>query len=124
MVISVAYMGHVTRITNDMVTATGQDVAHVTPNTDQCPSRTLLLQLLAKLPQETQDSWKEIIENKLVETNKMNEIKPATDDKRTMSSDDDSDFTDIQFPQDSVLEKVTIVIMINAQLTLGCHQTE
>ena len=39
----------------------------------------------------------------------MNEIKPATDEKRIMSSDDeDSDFRDIQFPQDSVLEKVII----------------
>ena len=109
---TVAYMGHVTRITNDMVSATGQETPYVTPLPDKCPSRTLLLQLLAKLPQETQDSWKEIIETKLVETNKMNEIKPATDDKRTMSSDDDSDFTDIQFPQDSVLEKVLRIITL------------
>ena len=71
-----------------------------------CHSRTLLLQLLAKLPEETTQTWAGIVEGKLTETNKINEIKPA-DEKRTLSSDDeDSDFTDIQFPQDTVLEKV------------------
>merc|ERR1719232_1835365 len=36
----------------------------------------------------------------------MNEVKPSTDDKRTLSSDDeDSDFRDIQFPQDSALQQ-------------------
>merc|ERR1711936_278704 len=37
----------------------------------------------------------------------MNEVKPSTDDKRTLSSDDeDSDFRDIQFPQDSALQQM------------------
>ena len=44
-----------------------------------------------------------------MEVNNLNEIKPATEDKRTLSSDDDdADFHDIQFPQDSAaLEKVS-----------------
>ena len=44
----------------------------------------------------------------LQETNTLNELKPASEEKRTLSSDDeDSEFRDIQFPQDSVLEKVS-----------------
>merc|ERR1712042_282134 len=44
---------------------------------------------------------------RLVEANKMNEVKSTTDEKRTLSSDDeDSDFSDIQFPQDSALQQM------------------
>merc|ERR1712142_359933 len=72
-----------------------------------CQSRTLLLQLLAKLPEETQTSWAAVTAGRLADTNKMNEVKPSTDDKRTLSSDDeDSDFRDIQFPQDSALQQM------------------
>ena len=104
---SVSYMGHVTKICNDLVEACGNTTTTTTATTPPaCRSRTLLLQLLAKLPEETQETWAGIVEGKLTETNKLNEIKP-TEEKRTLSSDDeDSDFTDIQFPQDTVLEKV------------------
>ena len=113
---TVAYMGHVTRITNDLVTACGTVLQQQQPPTSTpevpCPSRTMLLQLFAKLPEETQDSWKKITEGRLVEVNNLNEIKPATEDKRTLSSDDDdADFHDIQFPQDSAaLEKVRMTM--------------
>lgn len=102
---SVSYMGHVTKISNDLVTACGNVTSsHPIPT---CQSRTLLLQLLAKLPEETLETWAGIVDGKLTETNTINEIKPA-EDKRTLDDDDDedSDFTDIQFPQDSVLEKM------------------
>lgn len=99
---TVSYMGHVTRISNDLVMACGSDT--VPP----CQSRTLLLQMFAKLPEETQSSWSEVTTGRLADTNKMNEVKPSTDDKRTLSSDDeDSDFRDIQFPQDSALQQVS-----------------
>ena len=105
---SVSYMGHVTKICNDIVEACGNttttETTAITP--PACRSRTLLLQLIAKLPEETQETWAGIVEGKLTETNKLNEIKP-TEEKRTLSSDDeDSDFTDIQFPQDTPLGKV------------------
>ena len=108
-------MGHVTRISNELVTACGlgedtQLSSLTTPPAPavSCQSRTLLLQLLVKLPEETQESWRGIVSGKLAEINKINEVKPATDEKRIMSSDDeDSEFRDIQFPQDSVLEKVS-----------------
>ena len=106
---SVSYMGHVTKICNDLVEASGRSTAPTLATTitpPVCRSRTLLLQLIAKLPEETQETWAGIVEGKLTETNKINEIKP-TEEKRTLSSDDeDSDFTDIQFPQDTALEKV------------------
>ena len=112
---TVAYMGHVTRISNDLVTACGHPTPGVTtaPPVPPCQSRTLLLQLLAKCPSETQDQWNGIVSGKLTDKNKMNEIKPASEDKRLASSDDeDSDFRDIQFPQDSVLEKVDKLTII------------
>jgi len=104
---SVSYMGHVTKISNDLVTACGTSITTATAQPPPtCHSRTLLLQLLAKLPEETTQTWAGIVEGKLTETNKINEIKPA-DEKRTLSSDDeDSDFTDINFPGDTVLEKM------------------
>jgi len=98
---TVSYMGHVTRISNDLVMACASDTVPL------CQSRTLLLQLLAKLPEETQTSWAAVTGGRLADTNKMNEVKPSTDDKRTLSSDDeDSDFRDIQFPQDSALQQM------------------
>ena len=114
---SVSYMGHVTKICNDLVEASGQTTTNtITPTATitppVCRSRTLLLQLIAKLPEETQETWTGIVEGKLTETNKINEIKP-TEERRTLSSDDeDSDFTDIQFPQDTALEKVWRVSVI------------
>ena len=43
----------------------------------------------------------------LQETNTLNELKPASEEKRTLSSDDeDSDFKDIHFPPDSALQQV------------------
>ena len=104
---TVAYMGHVTRISNDLATACGTASPAQGAPLPACPSRTLLLQLFGKLSDETQESWNTIVGGKLADINKMNEIKPATEGGRITSSDDeDSDFTDIQFPQDSVLEKV------------------
>merc|ERR1719153_1644094 len=51
-------------------------------------------------------SWTSITTGKLHTTNLANELKPATEEKRTVSSDDeDSDFRDIQFPQDSALQQ-------------------
>ena len=100
---TVSYMGHLTRITNDLVKARGEDT--VPPS----QSRTLLLQLLAQSPEETQASWKGLVNGRLKETNELNEVKPAWEVKRTMSSDEDSDFRDIQLPHDSVLQQVNIM---------------
>ena len=98
---SVAYMGHVTRISNHLVAGLGEEEGV------EAPSKTLLLQLLARLPAETQASWKTICSGRLMETNSANELKPAVEEKRTLSSDDeDTDFRDIQFPQDSALQQV------------------
>jgi len=93
----VSYMGHVTRISNDLVMACASDTV------PECHSKTLLLQLFTKLPAEIQAEWNNVVSGRLAEVNQMNEVKSSTDDKRTLSSDDeDSDFKDIQFPQDSL----------------------
>ena len=67
----------------------------------------MLPRILCRLPAETQSSWKSICSGRLQETNSANELKPAVEEKRTLSSDDeDTDFRDIQFPQDSALQQV------------------
>lgn len=99
---SVSYMGHLTKISNHVVSAMGDEEEGVT-----VPSRTLLLQLMAKLPEETQASWAAITTGRLQETNTLNELKPASDEKRTLSSDDDDEhFKDIHFPPDSALQQM------------------
>jgi len=90
---AVCYMGHVTRISN-----------HVVHSLAASP---LLRRLLAALPEETQAAWAALAAGRLAETNTLNELKPATEDKRTLSSDDeDTDFRDIQFPQESALQQM------------------
>merc|ERR1711971_796874 len=99
----VSYMGHVTKISNHVVSAMGDEEEEGVT----VPSRTLLLQLMAKLPEETQASWAAITTGRLQETNTLNELKPASDDKRTLSSDDDDEhFKDIHFPPDSALQQM------------------
>ena len=45
----------------------------------------------------------------LQETNTLNELKPASEEKRTLSSDDDDEhFKDIHFPPDSALQQVSL----------------
>jgi len=98
----ISYMGHITKISNHLVSAMGDDDEGVA-----VPSRTLLLQLIAKLPEETQANWATIRTGRLQETNTLNELKPASEEKRTLSSDDeDSDFKDIHFPPDSALQQM------------------
>ena len=44
------------------------------------------------------------------ETNTLNELKPASEEKRTLSSDDDDEhFKDIHFPPDSALQQVSLI---------------
>jgi len=101
---SVSYMGHLTKISNHLVSAMGDEEEGVA-----VPSRTLLLQLMAKLPEETQSRWTAITTGRLQETNTLNELKPATEEKRTLSSDDDDEhFKDIHFPPDSALQQGTV----------------
>merc|ERR1719400_1573433 len=99
---TISYMGHITKISNHLVSAMGDDDEGVA-----VPSRTLLLQLIAKLPEETQANWASIRTGRLQETNTLNELKLASEEKRTLSSDDeDSDFKDIHFPPDSALQQM------------------
>jgi len=105
---SVAYMGHVTKISNHLVAACEPEEDTAGP---ACASRTLLLQVLSNLPQETQASWAAIVTGILTDTNTLNQVKPAMEEKRTLSSDDDDEFRDIQFPPNS-LQQVKFCFLI------------
>ena len=94
---SVSYMGHVTRISNDLVIACRSDTIPL------CQSRTLLLQLLSELPEETKASWGTITTGILADRNKMNEVKSSEADKGY------SDFRDIQSPNQLAMLQVSIV---------------
>ncbi|XP_023342870.1 serine/threonine-protein phosphatase 6 regulatory subunit 3 isoform X2 [Eurytemora carolleeae] len=99
---NISYMGHVTQICNKIeeVRKGSEDLMENTYN------RVLLNQLFEKLSPEEKGAWDEILSGKLAETNKRNEIPPTREDRRNLSSDDDSDFRDIHFPQDTALQQI------------------
>lgn len=99
-----AYMGHLTGIANAIVMA-----GSVGEDGGPCPSdsRDILLQEMSKLPESTSEKWNKLVSGTLLQLNKLNEIKPTHEDKRNSSSDDeDADFRDINFPQDTALQQM------------------
>jgi hypothetical protein len=68
----------------------------------------LLEEQFAKMPDEMWEKWNKFISGKLADTNERNTIIPALSyNTRTSSSeDDDSDFRDIPFLQESSIQQV------------------
>jgi len=99
-----AYMGHLTGIANAIVMA-GSEGEDGGPYPSD--SRDILLKEMSKLPESTSEKWNKLVSGTLVQLNKLNEIKPTDEDKRNSSSDDeDADFRDINFPQDTALQQM------------------
>jgi len=93
----ISYMGHITQISNLVVTCMKEkegELPAVRAN------RITLNQIYQKLPEELRNRWESVVSNNLTNINSKNEIKSYRDKH---SSDDDSDFRDIQFPQDTTL---------------------
>jgi hypothetical protein len=68
----------------------------------------LLEEQFAMMPEEMREKWEKFISGKLADTNERNTIIPASSYNTKMSSseDDDSDFRDIPFPQESNIQQV------------------
>lgn len=93
------YMGHLTRIANIMH-------QHSEGKSD-CQS--LIKDQLTQLPEETSSSWSEFVSHKLAEINEKNTIIPASSyasNAVSSSEDDEADFRDVQFPQESALQQM------------------
>ena len=115
------YMGHLTRIANMMVSF--QDLfkdlscSNTTyllfcsqhqnmSNKSKCQS--LIEEHFSQYPQETKDNWEKFVTGRLAETNERNKIIPPAQyaNKHSSSDDEDSDFKDIAFPQESSTAQV------------------
>ncbi|XP_053882102.1 serine/threonine-protein phosphatase 6 regulatory subunit 3-like [Malaclemys terrapin pileata] len=87
------YMGHLTRIANCIV-----------HSTDKGPNSALVQQLL-KLPDDVRERWETFCTNSLGETNKRNTVDLVTTCHIHSSSDDEIDFKETVFSQDSSLQQ-------------------
>ena len=78
----------------------------------------MMLLILVAVLGTSGGNWRSFLEDifkiaSLQETNTLNELKPASDEKRTLSSDDDDEhFKDIHFPPDSALQQVSLFSLL------------
>ncbi|XP_045711402.1 serine/threonine-protein phosphatase 6 regulatory subunit 3 isoform X1 [Phyllostomus hastatus] len=88
------YMGHLTRIANCIV-----------HSADKGPSSALVQQLLKDLPDDVRERWETFCTSSLGETNKRNTVDLVTTCHIHSSSDDEIDFKETGFSQDSSLQQ-------------------
>uniref|UniRef100_A0A671XNW1 Protein phosphatase 6, regulatory subunit 3 n=1 Tax=Sparus aurata TaxID=8175 RepID=A0A671XNW1_SPAAU len=88
------YMGHLTRIANSIV-----------HNCDKGPNGPQIQQLISELPAEDREKWEAFISCQLADTNKRNTVDLVNTHHIHSSSDDEVDFKDSGFHQDSSLQQ-------------------
>ncbi|ESO89290.1 hypothetical protein LOTGIDRAFT_106669 [Lottia gigantea] len=90
------FMGHLTKIANCLVNAREKG--------DNCD---IIKEKFSELSEEEREKWEKFVSNSLADVNKKNTIEfVSTDAVITSSSeDDDSDFKDIPFPQDTAMQQ-------------------
>ncbi|KAJ8340092.1 hypothetical protein SKAU_G00347250 [Synaphobranchus kaupii] len=88
------YMGHLTRIANSVV-----------HNTDKGPNSTLIQQLISELQEDVREGWDSFICGPLAEINKKNTVDLVNTHHMHSSSDDEIDFRNGGFHQDSSLQQ-------------------
>uniref|UniRef100_A0A672FGX5 Protein phosphatase 6, regulatory subunit 3 n=1 Tax=Salarias fasciatus TaxID=181472 RepID=A0A672FGX5_SALFA len=88
------YMGHLTRIANSIV-----------HNCDKGPNGPQIQQLISELPTEDREKWEVFISGQLADTNKRNTVDLVNTHHIHSSSDDEVDFKDSGFHQDSSLQQ-------------------
>lgn len=88
-------MGHLTRIAN-----------HVVESTEKGTNAERIKNLISQLPSEGQDRWADFAQGQLAELNKQNTVELVGNHSMNSSSeDDDPDFRDIAFPQDTAMQQ-------------------
>ncbi|KAJ8417678.1 hypothetical protein AAFF_G00225210 [Aldrovandia affinis] len=88
------YMGHLTRIANSIV-----------HSTDKGPNSALMKQLISELEEDVGERWESFICGPLADTNKKNTVDLVNTHHIHSSSDDEVDFKDVGFHQDSSLQQ-------------------
>ncbi|XP_047246732.1 serine/threonine-protein phosphatase 6 regulatory subunit 3 isoform X3 [Girardinichthys multiradiatus] len=88
------YMGHLTRIANSIV-----------HNSDKGPNGPQIQRLISELPTEDRENWEAFISGQLADTNKRNTVDLVNTHHIHSSSDDEVDFKDGGFHQDSSLQQ-------------------
>ncbi|MGH0122607.1 UNVERIFIED_CONTAM: hypothetical protein FKN15_029036 [Acipenser sinensis] len=88
------YMGHLTRIANSIV-----------HNIEKGPNSALIQQLIADLQGDVQERWEGFTAGHLAETNKKNTVDLVNTHRIHTSSDDEVDFKESGFHQDSSLQQ-------------------
>ncbi|XP_034033007.1 serine/threonine-protein phosphatase 6 regulatory subunit 3 isoform X2 [Thalassophryne amazonica] len=88
------YMGHLTRIANSIV-----------HNCEKGPNGPQIQQLISELPVEDREKWEAFISGQLADTNKRNTVDLVNTHHIHSSSDDEVDFKDSGFHQDSSLQQ-------------------
>ncbi|XP_027885686.1 serine/threonine-protein phosphatase 6 regulatory subunit 3 isoform X4 [Xiphophorus couchianus] len=88
------YMGHLTRIANSIV-----------HNSDKGPNGPQIQGLMSELPTEDRENWEAFISGQLADTNKRNTVDLVNTHHIHSSSDDEVDFKDGGFHQDSSLQQ-------------------
>uniref|UniRef100_A0A4W3JCV0 Protein phosphatase 6, regulatory subunit 3 n=1 Tax=Callorhinchus milii TaxID=7868 RepID=A0A4W3JCV0_CALMI len=91
------YMGHLTRIANAIV-----------HNSEKGPNSALMNQLLKDIPDDCRERWETFTANSLAEINKKNTVDLVSTHNIHSSSDDEVDFKEQGFAQDSGLQQVSI----------------
>ncbi|KAL4233518.1 Serine/threonine-protein phosphatase 6 regulatory subunit 2 [Mactra antiquata] len=89
------FMGHLTRLANEVVTAQekGENVEAIKS-------------LVSELPEEVKEKWNGFVTGTLGETNKRNTVELVQGHGLASSSeDDDADFSNIPFPQDTAMQQ-------------------
>ncbi|XP_027885676.1 serine/threonine-protein phosphatase 6 regulatory subunit 3 isoform X3 [Xiphophorus couchianus] len=89
------YMGHLTRIANSIV-----------HNSDKGPNGPQIQGLMSELPTEDRENWEAFISGQLADTNKRNTVDLVNTHHIHSSSDDEVDFKDGGFHQDSSLQQM------------------
>uniref|UniRef100_A0A4W5MIJ2 Protein phosphatase 6, regulatory subunit 3 n=1 Tax=Hucho hucho TaxID=62062 RepID=A0A4W5MIJ2_9TELE len=88
------YMGHLTRIANSIV-----------HNSDKGPNGAQIQQLISELTEDDKERWETFISGQLADTNKRNTVDLVNTHHIHSSSDDEVDFKDSGFHQDSSLQQ-------------------
>lgn len=89
------FMGHLTKIANS--------ISAVVEKND---SASLIKYNYNSLSEETKEKWESFVVNSLADTNRRNTIESMRGNQNaTSSEDDDTDFKDIPFPQDTAIQQ-------------------
>ncbi|KAK7494563.1 hypothetical protein BaRGS_00014216, partial [Batillaria attramentaria] len=88
------FMGHLTKIANAMTSAL-----------ERGSNSELIKEYWTEIPEESRQKWESFVSGTLAEVNKKNTVEFRGHPLASSSEDDDADFKDIPFPQDTAMQQ-------------------